>query len=227
MTQDLDILLNIDKPLHWTSFDVCNALKRNYPRKTKIGHAGTLDPLASGVLLVAVGKATKKIESLQAMTKEYIATITLGAVTKTYDAEFYPDIINNTDDISKSKIETVIKEFVGEIEQVPPIYSAIKVEGKRAYELARKGLPVELKKRIITIEYIDLISYNCHNGITTFQIKVACSKGTYIRTLAHDIGKSLGCGAFLSGLIRSKIGEYSVESAIALDTIIVDKKAQL
>jgi tRNA pseudouridine55 synthase len=223
MTQTLDIILNINKPLHWTSFDVCNALKRNYPRKTKIGHAGTLDPLATGVLIIAIGKATKKIESLQSETKQYLAQVTLGATTITYDAENYPEVINNTSTITKDQIIQTLTKFVGEIEQLPPIYSALKIDGKRAYDLARKGEEVILKKRIIEINSIVLQNYECNEGITKFSILVTCSKGTYIRSLAHDIGQSLGVGAFLSGLIRTASGDYKVEDALDISTLVTIK----
>ena len=220
MIQTLDLILNINKPLHWTSFDCCNALKRNYPRKTKIGHAGTLDPLASGVLIIAIGKATKRIDELQAQTKQYLAQITLGATTITYDAEFYPESINNTSNTSKDQILNTIQKFVGNIEQLPPIYSALKIDGKRAYELARKGQEVVLKPRVITIDSIELKDYECNDGITKFSILVTCSKGTYIRSLANDIGKELGTGAFLSGLIRTASGDYRVEDSIDLATLV-------
>jgi tRNA pseudouridine55 synthase len=223
MTQTLDIILNINKPLHWTSFDVCNALKRNYPRKTKIGHAGTLDPLASGVLIIAIGKATKKIESLQSETKQYLAEVTLGATTITYDAENYPEVINNTSAITKDQILQSLTKFEGEIEQLPPIYSALKIDGKRAYDLARKGEEVILKKRKIEINSIVLKHYECNEGITKFSILVTCSKGTYIRSLAHDIGQELGVGAFLSGLIRTASGDYKVEDALDISSLVTVK----
>jgi tRNA pseudouridine55 synthase len=223
MTQTLDLILNINKPLHWTSFDVCNALKRNFPRKTKIGHAGTLDPLASGVLIIAIGKATKRIDELQSETKQYRAAITLGATTITYDAENYPEVINDTSSITKSQIESVLTKFIGEIKQQPPIYSALKVDGKRAYDLARKGVEVILNKRLITINNIELLSFECVNGITNFSILVTCSKGTYIRSLAHDIGQELGVGAFLSGLVRTASGNYRVEDSIEITTLLNTK----
>jgi tRNA pseudouridine55 synthase len=223
MTQTLDLILNINKPLHWTSFDVCNALKRNYPRKTKIGHAGTLDPLASGVLIIAIGKATKRIEELQSETKQYLATVTLGATTITYDAENYPEVINDTSSITKSQIKSVLTKFIGEIKQQPPIYSALKVDGKRAYDLARKGEEVILNKRLITINNIELQTFECVNGITNFSILVTCSKGTYIRSLAHDIGQELGVGAFLSGLVRTASGNYRVEDSIEITTLVNTK----
>jgi tRNA pseudouridine55 synthase len=219
----LEEILNINKPLNWTSFDVCNALKRSYPRKTKIGHAGTLDPLATGVLVVAIGKATKSIPLLQDTSKEYIATVTLGAVTPTYDAEFYPENITPTPNITKSDIQDLLPQFTGKIKQTPPIYSAIMVNGKRAYELARKGVEVELKEREVNIESISIESFECIEGVTIFKIKVRCSKGTYIRTLANDMGKVLGCGAFLSGLVRTAVGDYRIEDSIDLGTLIIKK----
>lgn len=216
----LEEILNINKPLNWTSFDVCNALKRQYPRKTKIGHAGTLDPLATGVLVVAIGKATKSIPLLQDTTKEYLATITLGATTPTYDAEFYPETILPTPNITKVQIQNLLPEFTGQIQQTPPIYSAIMVNGKRAYDLARKGVEVELKSREVIIESLEIEEFSCEEGVTSFKLKVTCSKGTYIRTLANDIGHKLGCGAFLSGLIRTKVGDFKIEDSLDLDELL-------
>lgn len=217
MEEQLDLIRNINKPLNWTSFDVCNYLKREYPRKTKIGHAGTLDPLATGVLVVAVGKATKRIDSIQATVKEYVANITFGATTATYDAEIYPDNVLQTGFLNKQIVESKIKNFVGEITQLPPIYSALKINGKKAYELARAGVKVELKPRIITIYSIELLKFTQSEYITVIDIKVTCSKGTYIRSLAHDLGQELGCGGFLTGLIRTKVGEYSLENSEIFD----------
>ncbi|MGL4758082.1 MAG: tRNA pseudouridine(55) synthase TruB [Patescibacteria group bacterium] len=210
---DLYEVRNINKPMNWTSFDVCNYLKKQYPRKTKIGHAGTLDPLATGVLIVAIGKATKDISKLQDTQKEYIAEVTLGAVTKTFDSEFYPDYINPTSDITKNNIEEVLVNFRGEIEQTPPIYSAIKIDGQRAYDLARSGKEVEMKPRVVEIYSIEIIDFEQKEEVTKFKIKILCSKGTYIRTLANDIGKELGCGGFMSSLIRTKVGDYSIEES--------------
>jgi tRNA pseudouridine55 synthase len=210
-----DILI-INKPLNWTSFDVCKYLKRQYPKKTKIGHSGTLDPLASGVLVICIGKATKQIPQIQDTIKEYKAEITLGAVTTTYDAEFFPSKISDTSNILDEKIIIAIKSFIGEIEQIPPKYSAIKVDGKRAYDLARKDIDFELKARKIIIYDINNIKINRIEGITKIEFVVSCSKGTYIRTLANDIGVKLNCGAFLSGLIRTKVGEYILENSIEI-----------
>jgi tRNA pseudouridine55 synthase len=218
------MLINVYKPIDWTSFDVIQVLKRSIPKdlpkRIKIGHAGTLDPLASGVLIVAVGReSTKDIDLIQAQTKEYVADITLGATTKTYDLEYFPDQIEDTSNISKKEVEQTLLEFIGIIEQKPPIYSAIKIEGKPAYKLARKGKIEEkdIESKQVEINSIDLLNYSNSSGITTFTIKVTCSKGTYIRSLANDIGKSLKCGAFLSSLERTKVGNYNLQDCYTIE----------
>lgn len=207
------ILLN--KPLDWTSFQAVNKLKYklkrefNLPKKFKIGHAGTLDPRATGLLIVCTGKFTKKIPEIQDAPKEYFAEIKIGVQTESYDTEkpeiLHTDFTHITDDFIK---ETLTK-FVGEIDQKPPIFSAIKLDGKRAYDLARAGQEVEMKSRKTTIHYIE----NVEIELPFVRFTVGCSKGTYIRSLAHDIGQSLEVGAYLTNLRRTKIGEYTIENA--------------
>lgn len=205
----------IDKPLDWTSFQAVNKLKYklkrefNLPKKFKIGHAGTLDPRATGLLIVCTGKFTKKIPEIQDAPKEYWAEIKIGVQTESYDTE-KPEILQQ--DYSKVRVEdvkTALDKFLGEIEQKPPIFSAIKIDGNRAYDLARAGKEVEMKSRKTTIHYIKEIEIN----FPLVSFIVGCSKGTYIRSLAHDIGQELSVGAYLTQLRRTKIGEYSVEDA--------------
>lgn len=208
-------MLLFDKPLNWTSFDVVKKirflLKHSLGvKKIKVGHAGTLDPLASGLVIVCTGKATKKIDEYQGMTKEYIANIRLGSTTPTYDLESEPDEFFPYEHITEQNLNTVINQFTGEIEQIPPIFSAIKVQGKKAYDLARKGETVELKSRQITIYEIEVLEFN----LPDITVNVKCSKGTYIRSLAYDMGKALHSGAHLTGLRRTRIGEFSVDDAI-------------
>ena len=183
-----------------------NLLRRKLnTKKIKVGHAGTLDPLATGVLLVCTGKATKRIEELQAHTKEYVATLKIGATTPSFDKETEEDATYPTDHITRELLESTLKTFIGSIEQVPPTYSAVKVNGKRAYEFARTGRDVELKAKTLVIDEIELLSCNLpHEAV----IRVVCSKGTYIRALARDIGIALGSGAYLTDLMRTRIGEY-------------------
>lgn len=218
-------ILLINKPLGWTSFDVVNKLRfalRNYTgnKKIKVGHAGTLDPLATGLLIVCTGKFTKRIDELQGMPKSYRATIRLGAETPSYDAETEP---TQTYDISHLSIEEVVaamQTFVGEIDQYPPIYSAIKQDGKKLYELARKGKEVELKSRKVTITRFELIE----NRWPELVAEVDCSKGTYIRSLAHDLGKALGAGAYLTGLERTAIGDHKLTDAWELEQLVAEIK---
>ena len=203
-------ILSFNKPYEWTSFNVVaavrNLLRRKLnTKKIKVGHAGTLDPLATGVLLVCTGKATKRIEELQAHTKEYVATLKIGATTPSFDKETEEDATYPTDHITRELLESTLKTFIGSIEQVPPTYSAVKVNGKRAYEFARTGRDVELKAKTLVIDEIELLSCNLpHEAV----IRVVCSKGTYIRALARDIGIALGSGAYLTYLMRTRIGEY-------------------
>lgn len=213
-------ILHIDKPLHWTSFRVVSVVraklcKKLKIKKLKVGHAGTLDPLATGVLTLCTGKKTKIIDQLQALTKEYVATIRLGATTPSFDLETEIDNEYPTKHITKDLIEDKLKLYVGTIEQIPPIYSAVMVEGKRAYEYARKNEDIELKPKILVIDNIELISCNLPEII----IRVVCSKGTYIRALARDIGKALNSGAHLTELKRTKIGDITLESCLKMEEI--------
>ena len=208
-------IILIDKPLEWTSFQVVNKLRwaiRNKfkIKKIKVGHAGTLDPLATGLLIVCTGKFTKTINQLQAEIKEYTGTFTLGATTPSYDLETEINQTFETDHITEAKIMKVTKLFIGEIEQTPPLYSAIKKDGVRLYELARKGETTEIKSRKITIFKIEIAKIDLPN----VDFKIVCSKGTYIRSIANDFGKSLNSGAYLSSLRRTKIGDYTVEKAL-------------
>jgi tRNA pseudouridine55 synthase len=209
-------ILSFDKPYEWTSFNVVAAVRNMLRRKLntkkiKVGHAGTLDPLATGVLLVCTGKATKRIEELQAHTKEYVATLKIGATTPSFDKETEEDATYPTDHITRELLEDTLKKFIGSIEQVPPTYSAVKVNGKRAYEFARKGRDVELKAKTLVIDEIELLSCDLpHEAV----IRVVCSKGTYIRALARDIGIALGSGAYLTGLVRTRIGDYRIEDCM-------------
>lgn len=207
----------IDKPLEWTSFQAVNKVrwlirKAFGIKKIKVGHAGTLDPLATGLLIICSGKFTKKIETFQAQVKEYTGTFTLGGTTPSYDLETE---INQTFDISEitsEKIHEVTKEFVGEIQQKPPVFSALKKNGVRLYEYARNGEEVEIAFRTVTISDFEITKIDLPN----VDFKVVCSKGTYIRSLAHDFGKALNNGAHLSALRRTKIGEFSVENAVSI-----------
>jgi len=204
----------IDKPLKWTSFQVVNklrwAIRRKYKlKKIKVGHAGTLDPLATGLLIICTGKLTKTIDKLQAETKEYTGTITLGATTPSYDLETEINQTFPTSDISDSDIQKTTKTFLGEIEQTPPLYSAIKKDGVRLYELARKGETAVIKSRKINIYEFEITEIDMPN----ISFRLVCSKGTYIRSIANDFGKALNSGAYLSSLRRTKSGGYKVENA--------------
>lgn len=201
-------VLLIDKPLGWTSFDVVRKL-RHLVRIKKIGHAGTLDPLATGLLIVCTGKFTKRINEFMAQEKEYTGTITLGAITPSYDLETEPTDHQDIGAITLSLIQQSVKQFTGSILQVPPAHSAIKVKGKRVYELARKGESVILEPRRITISSFEVLRFE--EGLVHF--KVVCSTGTYIRSLANDLGVALGCGAYLSALRRTRIGSFLVDQA--------------
>lgn len=219
LAEDGEILL-FDKPYTWTSFDLVNkfryrACKRLDIKKLKVGHAGTLDPLATGLMIVCTGRCTKKIDQLQNGTKEYIAKVKLGETTPSYDLETEPDKQYPYEHITKEKVSEVLKSFVGEIEQVPPAYSAISVNGKRAYKYARKGQEVNLKPRILVIDEIELLSYD----LPEIEIRVVCSKGTYIRALARDIGEALQSGGYLTALRRTRIGDYRIEDALTIDDL--------
>lgn len=208
-------LLLIDKPLGWTSFQAVNAIKWTLKRKfnlkkIKIGHAGTLDPLATGLLLICTGKFTKRIEELQGQAKEYTGTITLGASTPSYDLETAVDKTFSIEHISKELILSTALNFIGEQQQIPPVFSALKKDGKRLYEYAREGETVEIKPRTITISVFEITSVN----IPTIDFRLVCSKGSYVRSLAHDFGRALQSGAHLSELRRTKIGEHNVDNAV-------------
>lgn len=209
-------ILLIDKPLTWSSFQAVNkikyTLKRKYnlPKSFKIGHAGTLDPLATGLLIICTGKFTKRIPGLQGMPKEYTGTITVGATTPSYDLETEIDQTFETTHLTEQLIQETTKQFIGEINQKPPVFSAIKKDGKRLYEHARAGEEVEIAYRKVTIEQFEITNIS----LPQIDFRVVCSKGTYIRSLAFDFGKALQSGAYLSALRRTKIGEFSVEDAI-------------
>ena len=255
-------ILYIDKPYRWTSFDVVNKVRwllcrRLGTKKLKVGHAGTLDPLATGVMIVCTGRATKRIDELQAGTKEYIATLRLGATTPSFDLEHEIDAYYPTDHITREQVENVLKQFLGRIEQVPPAYSAVKVDGKRAYDLARKEKDVELKPKVLVIDEIELLEYSVQENDSAplptspmgeagsgslprtgmrnkafltspatpsdtesypyIILRVVCSKGTYIRALARDIGQALGSGAHLTSLRRTRVGEATVEDCLSME----------
>lgn len=213
-------ILYIDKPYGWTSFDAVKRVRgaltrRMQMKKLKVGHAGTLDPLATGVMVVCTGRATKRIEELQAGVKEYVAEMALGATTPSFDMETKIDATYPTAHITKELVENVLKQFVGTISQVPPAFSAIKVDGKRAYESARKGKEVELKPKTLVIDEIELLEFSPQK----INIRVVCSKGTYIRALARDIGEALGSGAYLTALRRTKVGDARIDDCLSIDQI--------
>ena len=212
----------IDKPLEWTSTDVVRKIKfrlnRMGYRKIKVGHAGTLDPLATGILLVCIGRATKRVDELQAERKEYIAELMLGATTPSYDMEHPVDRTYPTDHITREKVEAALQSLTGERLQAPPIYSAKKVEGVRAYEFARAGEDIELRKALINIYSITLEEYS----MPRIRIRVECSKGTYIRSLAQEIGEALDSGAYLTSLRRTRSGDFTVENATSLDDFLTN-----
>lgn len=212
-------VLYFNKPLGWTSFKVVGHARYHICRwmkvkKLKVGHAGTLDPLATGVMIVCTGKATKRIEEFQYHTKEYVATIQLGATTPSYDLEHEIDATYPTEHITRELVEETLKTFIGEIQQVPPAFSACMVNGKRAYDLARKGEEVELKPKLLVIDEIELLECN----LPEIKIRVVCSKGTYIRALARDIGEALNSGAHLTGLIRTRVGDVRLEDCLSVES---------
>jgi tRNA pseudouridine55 synthase len=208
-------VLLIDKPLHWTSFDVVRKIRSTLKIK-KVGHAGTLDPLATGLLIVCTGKFTKKINEYMAQVKEYTGTFTLGATTPTYDKESTPENFTDYTHITEDEIKKATLHFIGEIQQFPPIYSAIKKDGVALYELARRGEEVELKARTIVINEFEITRVE----LPVISFRVLCGTGTYIRSLAHDMGTALGCGAYLSELRRSKIGDMNVEDARTMEAFM-------
>lgn len=213
-------ILYIDKPLGWTSFDAVKRvrgalLRRLKVKKFKVGHAGTLDPLATGVMLLCTGRATKRIDELQAGVKEYIATLRLGATTPSFDLETQVDATYPTAHITRELIETTLNQFIGRIEQVPPAFSACKIDGVRAYDLARSGQDVDLKPKILVIDEIELLGYD--KDSEELQIRVVCSKGTYIRALARDIGAALGSGAHLTALRRTRVGDVTIDKCLSVE----------
>jgi tRNA pseudouridine55 synthase len=211
-----------DKPYRWTSFDVINRLRRPLKKTAKMGHCGTLDPLATGLLICCTGAFTKKITDYQKMPKEYTGIIHLGAVTPTYDLESEPQDFKPFDHLTEADLLAATQRFTGDIQQVPPIHSAIKKDGKRAYELARKGEEIVLEPRSITITAFEITKI----ALPEVHFRVACSTGTYIRSLAHDYGQALGCGAYLQELRRTKIGPYSVDDAPTVDAWLAHLKEQ-
>lgn len=213
-------ILYFNKPLQWTSFDLVAKVRSKISRhlkvkKMKVGHAGTLDPLASGVMIICTGKATKRIEEFQYQTKEYVANIRLGQTTPSFDLETEVDKTFPTNHITHEMVKDTLKKFIGSIEQIPPVYSACKINGDRAYEYARNGIEVELKPKLLVIDEIELLSYD----MPEIKIRVVCSKGTYIRALARDIGEALQSGGHLTGLVRTRIGDITLEQCSNIEDI--------
>jgi len=213
-------ILLIDKPLTWTSFDVVNKLRYTISRKIeqriKVGHAGTLDPLATGLLIICTGRMTKRIDEFSGLDKEYTGTFFIGATTATYDSEMEPDATFHTHHITEDLLRQTVLKFLGVVEQMPPIYSAIKIDGKAAYAQARKGIEVKMKMRTIEIKEFELTTI----ALPEVGFRVVCSKGTYIRSLAHDFGKALNSGAYLKSLCRTKIGDFDLLNAHNLQDYI-------
>lgn len=239
-------LLLFNKPYRWTSFNVVAKVRgelshRLGVKKLKVGHAGTLDPLATGVLIICTGKSTKRIDELQAHTKEYVATLKLGATTPSFDMETAEDATFPTEHITRQLVEEKLKNFIGRIEQVPPTFSAVKVDGKRAFKYARQGEEVELKAKVLVIDELEILHFgmvtnesngaeeadareriryqsdNLSDSHLSLTLRVVCSKGTYIRALARDIGEALGSGAYLTGLVRTRIGEYKIQDCMEIE----------
>lgn len=211
-------ILLFNKELKWTSFDVVNRVryvlcKKMGIKKMKVGHAGTLDPLATGLVILCTGKATKKIEELQLGEKEYVATLKIGATTPSFDLETEEDNKANYSHVTKELLQKALQKFTGEIEQVPPVFSAVKIKGRRAFDYARKGEDVELRAKKIVIREIKIESFH----LPEIKLKITCGKGTYIRALARDIGKELKCGAYLTALQRTRIGNYKLNDAFKVD----------
>ncbi len=211
-------IIGIDKPLGWTSFDVVKRLRgaiqrRLSVRRFKVGHAGTLDPLASGVLIICTGRATRSIESLQNGSKEYEATVCLGATTPSFDLETGIDATYPYEHLTADDIRSVLPQFTGHIMQVPPVFSAVKIDGKRAYKYARRGTEVELKAKPLEISRLELIDYTAPMA----RLRVVCSKGTYIRALARDIGRALHSGAYLAALRRTRVGDIALDQCMTID----------
>ena len=216
-------VLAFDKPLHWTSFDLVAKVRYNLCRtlgtkKLKVGHTGTLDPLATGVVIICTGRKTKLIDKLQYDVKEYVATLQLGATTPSYDMEKEVDATYPTEHITRELIDSTIPQFLGEQWQVPPVFSAVQINGKRAYEYARKGEEVELKPKLLVIDEIEVLSFDPTQMLLT--IRVVCSKGTYIRALARDIGERLNSGAYLKALRRTRVGDTRVEDCWTIERFL-------
>ena len=207
-------MLLINKPLEWTSFDVVNKLRYRLKIK-KIGHAGTLDPLATGLLIICTGKMTKQIDGFQAQEKEYIGRFVIGQTTASYDLETAPGEPLDLQHITMDQMRTAARQFIGLIQQTPPLHSAIKIDGKRAYELARKGMEQELKPREVEIKEFEITQVEK----PWVSFRVVCSKGTYIRSLARDFGNALGVGAYLAELCRTRIGDFKLENALTIDQV--------
>ena len=213
-------ILYFNKPLKWTSFDLVNKFRYKLSRKLhvkkiKVGHAGTLDPLATGVMIVCTGKATKRIDEFQYQTKEYIATLKLGETTPSFDLEKEVDAVYPTEHITRERIDEVLPRFMGRIEQVPPAFSACKVDGDRAYKLARKGEEVKLKAKVLVIDELEVLNFDPATKQLT--LRIVCSKGTYIRALARDIGEALESGAHLTALRRTRVGDVRVEQCMQVE----------
>ena len=213
------VILSIDKPNAMSSFGalahIRYLLTKKMRYKVKVGHAGTLDPLATGVLILCTGKKTKEIETLQAHTKDYVATLQLGASTASHDMEHPVDEVFSTEQITRERIEQVLTSFVGDVQQVPPVYSAVCVNGKRAYQLSRKGKDFEIKAKTVHIEEIELLHFD--EEMMQMSIRVVCGKGTYIRSLARDIGEALDSAAYLTSLCRTRVGDISLQQCITLE----------
>lgn len=211
MFEEGQVLL-INKPLEWTSFDVVRKI-RNTIKIKKVGHAGTLDPLATGMLILCTGKFTKRINDYMAQEKEYTGTFTLGSTTPSYDLESEPENFKDYSTVTPELLQEIAKQYTGELLQVPPMHSAIKKDGKRVYELARKGITIELEPRKITIKEFEFTKIE----MPVVHFRVVCSTGTYIRSLANDVGKAAGCGAHLSSLCRTRIGAFTLDQSMTMD----------
>jgi len=214
-------ILLFDKSFDWTSFDLVQRVRNLLCRKLgikklKVGHAGTLDPLATGLMILCTGKATKQIEALQSKEKEYVATLKLGATTPSFDMETHEDSTQDATFVTREMFTATSNKYIGEIDQVPPVFSAVKINGKRAFDFARKGETPDIQPKKITISVIDILDFS----LPEVKIKVVCSKGTYIRALARDLGEDLKCGAYLTALQRTRIGDFKLENAMTVDFFI-------
>lgn len=223
-------ILPVNKPLHWTSFDVVGKIRWLLCRKLgikklKVGHTGTLDPLATGVVVVCTGRKTKEIDALQQHVKEYVATLQLGATTPSYDLEKPVDRLYPTEHITQALIDEVLPRFKGEIWQTPPAFSAVKIDGKRAYEYARKGEEIDIKPKLLVIDEIEQLGFDAQTMQLT--LRIVCSKGTYIRALARDIGEALGSGAHLIALCRTRVGDVKIEDCYSIEQLTEMLQAQI